>query len=369
MSIKKDDKRNTWYCYGYYKDLQGKSHQYKKRGFKTKSDAKNYEHDLLIKLKSSIPSITLDELVIKYHTDYVVYGVKQATLISCESYYRSHIKDDLGNIKVCDINRILITQWVTKKASLIKKNGKPYATATIQKMQEILSKYLTYAVRQGYIEYNPCHSVPRFKRPDEIKEKDINFWEVDTFKKFMSEVNESKWQDVFTFMFYTGVREGELFALQWKDIDFNKSTCSITKTATNKNLEGHVTLTAPKTKNSIRTIDLPKSLLDRLALRMEHEKKKDGYTLDYFVFGDIKPLSRQKLAKQLDYYISKSNVPRITPHGFRHSHASYLIKTGKIDDQLIADRLGHTVEELRKTYAHIYAESRCDLKNVLEDIF
>ena len=72
---------------------------------------------------------------------------------------------------------------------------------------------------------------------------------------------------------------------------------------------------------------------------------------------------------ELEDYIEKSGVPRITPHGFRHSHASYLIRSRQIDDQLIADRLGHTVEELHRTYAHIYDESRGDLKSVLDKLF
>ena len=75
------------------------------------------------------------------------------------------------------------------------------------------------------------------------------------------------------------------------------------------------------------------------------------------------------MADHLDVYMEKSGVPRMTPHGFQHSRASYLIRSRQIDDQLIADRLGHTVEEMRKTYAHIYEESRGDLKSVLNKIF
>ena len=62
-------------------------------------------------------------------------------------------------------------------------------------------------------------------------------------------------------------------------------------------------------------------------------------------------------------------VPQITPHRFRHSHASFLIRSDKIDDQLIADRLGHTVEEMHHTYAHIYEEARGDLKSILNELF
>lgn len=90
--------------------------------------------------------------------------------------------------------------------------------------------------------------------------------------------------------------------------------------------------------------------------------------MDYFVFGDIRPMSRTDLARKLEMYINISGVKRITPHGFRHSHASFLIMNG-IDDSLIAERLGHTVSELRKTYAHIYTEKQEEMKAKLDAIF
>lgn len=88
--------------------------------------------------------------------------------------------------------------------------------------------------------------------------------------------------------------------------------------------------------------------------------------MDYFVFGDIRPMSRTDLARKLEMYISISGVKRITPHGFRHSHASFLIMNG-IDDSLIAERLGHTVAELRKTYAHVYKSMRQNMKSILDE--
>ena len=90
--------------------------------------------------------------------------------------------------------------------------------------------------------------------------------------------------------------------------------------------------------------------------------------MDYFVFGDIRPMSRTDLARKLEMYINISGVKRITPHGFRHSHASFLIMNG-IDDSLIAERLGHTVAELRKTYAHIYTEKQEKMTAKLDAIF
>ena len=96
-------------------------------------------------------------------------------------------------------------------------------------------------------------------------------------------------------------------------------------------------------KTPLGLLILQNTLLDRFKNRLEKEKHKDGFTLDYFIFGDIKPVSRSDLARKMEYFIRLSGVSRITPHGLRHSHASFLIKS-KIDDSLIAERLEHTVQ-------------------------
>lgn len=370
MSVIKDKKRGTWYFHGYYRDVAGARHVYCRRGFSTKKEAKEAEHAFLVSCVNVRPAVTLDELVLKYHEDYVVMGVKEATLISNESYYKNHIKSDLGDVLLSKFTAPLITQFMATVSKKKQADGSPYSVATINKVKEVLSKYLTYAVRLGYIEYNPCRSVGRFKRADDYKlQQAPNFWEVSTFKYFLTFVDDPYWHDVFVFLFETGVREGEMFALQWSDVDLGSGTLRISKSITYKTRSASWRMTSPKTKNSIRRIDLQDSLLVLLRRRYAEESVKDGFSSDFFVFGGVAPLRRSRLAANLDLYIKKAGVPRITPHGFRHSHASYLIKSGKIDDQLIADRLGHTVEEMRKTYAHIYEEARGDLKAVLNEIF
>lgn len=369
MSVIKDKKRGTWYFHGYYRDVAGTRRVYCRRGFPTKKEAKEAEHAFLVSASVVRPSITLDELVLRYHNDFEVMGVKEATLISNESYYRNHIKEDLGSVQLSKFTAPLVTQFMASVAKRKQKDGRQYSVATINKTKEVLSKYLTYAVRLGFIEYNPCRAVGRFKRPADYDTKTPNFWEVKTFKYFLEFVDDPFWYDVFSFLFETGVREGEMFALQWSDVDLGSGVIHIRKSITYKTLGRSWAITSPKTKNSVRRIDLQDSLLALLRRRYAATSCLDGFSSDYFVFGGVTPLSRQALASNLDKYIKLAGVPRITPHGFRHSHASYLIRSGKIDDQLIADRLGHTVEEMRKTYAHIYEEARGDLRSVLNEIF
>lgn len=183
-------------------------------------------------------------------------------------------------------------------------------------------------------------------------------------------MDDEYWRDVFQFLYETGLREGELFALTWENIFFQERKIRIRQSISPKCIEKTIgyRIKAPKNQRSYRELDMQQSLYHILIKRLNHEKNKDGFNKSYFVFGDIKPLAQSTLARNLDYYIKLSGVKRITPHGFRHSHASLLIHN-KIDDSLIAERLGHTVEELRRTYSHIYEKERGDMKTKLDSIF
>ena len=369
MAQQKDTKRGTWFFHGSCKDILGKTVRYCRRGFKTKKEAKEAEHLFRLQMEESGPTITLNELRDLYQLNAGALSVKDSTLVTDRSTYDCHIKADLGELSLKAFTVPFLDKWRTKLANTKKPDGSAYAPATINKVMEALSRYFSYAVRLGYMEYNPCHSLPAIKgsRGPNAKKRPV-FWEQSTFNYFLSCVDDPYWYDVFLFLFGTGCREGEMFALQWADIDLGSGKVHISKTITSKTTTGKWALTSPKTERSDRYIDLQEALLVRLRARFSAEKKKDGFSSSWFVFGHLAPLSRTQLARFLDKYIELAGVPRITPHGFRHSHATLLIRSG-IDDQLIADRLGHTPAELRKTYAHIYADSRKEMIQKLNEIF
>ena len=181
MSVSKDKKRGTWLYHGYYRDATNARRQYCRRGFETKREAKEAERAFLEASVKVRPSITLDELVLRYHEEYEIMGIKEATLISNESYYRNHIQESLGRVQLSKFTAPLVTQFMSSVAKRKQKNGTPYSVATINKTKEVLSKYLSYAMRLGFIDYNPCMAVGRFKRPSDYNTKTPNFWEVLSF--------------------------------------------------------------------------------------------------------------------------------------------------------------------------------------------
>lgn len=371
MSVRKDSERGTWFYEGKIRKSDGSIKGYKKRGFKTKKQAKMAEMTFLKSIKEEHDSLTLQEVVDIYEQRLESLPIKESTLYSDLIYYNKHIKDFLGNRKVNEITPNIIEIWIGEFKEKKKDDGTSYKVNTINHAKSVLSKFMTYAKRLNLIQYNPVSAVPNLKDSNPVttkKDSEENFWELDEYNAFMNYVDDPYWIDVFSFLFQTGVREGEMFALTWKNVNLIKGTVFIAQNISNKTRTGKYIVVSPKNERSIRTIILSEQMKEMLNKRYQHQRKKDGFNRDYYVFGDVNPLSRNKLARNLDKYIDISGVKRITPHGFRHSHASLLIYN-KVDDSVIAERLGHTIEELHETYAHIYNDLRTEMKDKLDEIF
>lgn len=358
-------KEKKWRFRGKYKTPAGAWKNYDRGSWKTKKEAMEAEKEFLATV-TKLHDITLNEVYAQMEAHSMT---RESTIIGDRSYYDTHIREPLGNKKVCDIKIADVELW--KKDMLTKTklvHGKPagtYSIATVKHAKNVLSKTMNFAVRMGYAASNPCSMVTVRSDSAAVKTKPLNFWEPDEFQRFMQEVDDQEWIDCFNVLYKTGMREGELMALKWSAVDFTRHCINVRESVTAKTKQSAYAITAPKNANSVRRIDMQHSLESLLADRLEREKLADGFSLDYFVFGRIRPMPRSTLARYLDMYIARSGVKRITPHGFRHSHASDLISK-KVDDTLIAERLGHTVAELRKTYAHVYKNARRDLRDVLD---
>lgn len=131
----------------------------------------------------------------------------------------------------------------------------------------------------------------------------------------------------------------------------------------------------PKSKNSFREVLMPSHVIDRIAPLVKSNSPG-------FVFGGAKPLTPSNLARKFDHYINlankkliqdgKSSLPRITPHDLRHSHVSFIINKTKDGDltklYAIADRIGDTVDQVLKTYGHLFKSAQNTLINEIERV-
>lgn len=186
----------------------------------------------------------------------------------------------------------------------------------------------------------------------------MNFWTKEEFDKFIDAImNKQQSYMAFMTLFWTGIRIGELLALNVADVDFEKRTISITKSY--QRMGGRDVITEPKTPKSKRVIAIPQFLVVDL---------QDYVNSMYGVQGEDRlfPITKYYLEHEMQRGIKESGVKRIRIHDLRHSHASLLVEMG-FSPLEIANRLGHEkIETTLNTYSHLYPDKREQLADRLD---
>ena len=224
----------------------------------------------------------------------------------------------------------------------------------------IFKEVIKRAFLQNYITQEEYGKVQLILEPikddDSPTEKNVDFWTYQEFQKFYESIpDETIWKTFFWFLYYTGLRLGEILALKPSNIDYKKRILHI-----KSQLNRYNNITSPKTKLGIRDI-----LLDSTTLKMIQEYiAKNKIKQNDFIF----PISRTEIKRKKELYCQLAEVKKIRIHDFRHSHVSllinkYLENNLAIDFLTIAKRMGHSVQETMDTYAHMYPSAQ---KNIID---
>ena len=357
-------KRNgNYYIKGNIRKMDGTLAYYhrKANNVRTLKEAKNYEVDFLRKyqdIEVSKTQITFQALCDKYLKQYT--GVKNSSKIR-KTQLLKKICDNYGKEKINLITVKSLRKYIADQEA---RYSSEYCDAIFYALKNVFE----FAVYESYLEISPMAKVKRNVNINSVK-KEMNFWEQEQFNIFMQYVDNQEARTIFTFLYYMGVRKGELRALQWKDVDFVNNIVKIYKTAPQlaKSVDD---LTAPKTTNSNRNITMPNNVIKSLKEWKDTQKQIYGFNEDCFVFGFFRPEAPENMRRWLKNGIKAANedghdLPEIRVHDFRHSHASYLINnmSDKFTDFDIAKRLGDTISTLHSTYAHWFKQAD---KNIIE---
>ena len=158
-------------------------------------------------------------------------------------------------------------------------------------------------------------------------------------------------------LYWCGLRIGELFALTPADFDFKTGTVSVTKSY--QRIKGKDVITSPKTKKSVRVIQMPNFLVDEI---QDYLKQLYGVEDDSRIF----PLSKNQLKRAMEKGCKASGVKVIRLHDLRHSHVSLLIDMG-FSALAIADRVGHESIDITYRYAHLFPTRQTEMANQLNN--
>ena len=347
MKAEKDKKTGKWLIQYRYTDWQGKRRKSTKRGFATKREAEEWLRNFLITQKADF-DMKFEDFWKMYCAD-METRLREHTMRTKKYIVELKILPYFGDKRVNDITAADIRQWQNE---LIKMGYSPTYLKTINNQ---LSAIFNYAVRYYDLKSNPCAKAGSMGKS---KAEKMDFWTVEEFRKFIDSVmNKRLSYMAFMTLYWTGMRLGELLALNPKDVDLEKRTISITKSY--QRLGKKDVITPPKTPKSKRVITIPeflaadiKDYMDSLYDLQENDR--------------LFPITKYYLEHEMQRGIKESGVKRIRVHDLRHSHASMLIELG-FSPLEIANRLGHEkVETTLNTYAHLYPNKQTKLAERLD---
>lgn len=349
-------KGRTGYFYDVYKD--GKRHRSK--CFSTIKEAKLKEAEFLVSHGSSAP--TFAQLV----DEYLALNIpiwKESTIQTFTHRY-GKIAKRLGDIRIDELTMQQYNAFLHYLDTYTWRIGGKVKHYSNTYKREMVSCVRTIC-RYSELTYGVTTRIPYMVKRYKKSRKEMSFWTVEEFNRFIQEVKGIEYKCFFTFLMYSGCRRGEALALHFSDIDFAKKTVHINKTLAHKVKGVPRHDTSPKTESSIRTLPLTETAFKAISEMREYYFGKVENIALARIFGGTEPLDETTIDRKKDDAIKKAGVKRIRVHDFRHSFVSHFINSGA-DILQVSQYVGHSsAKETLDTYSHMYENKLSELVRLI----
>ena len=354
MAVYKDTEHNSWRVIYRYVDWQGNHRQTQKRGFLTRREALQWEHEQTNKVGAKLDMI-LESFVEIYSAD-IRRRIKESTWRMKENIISMKILPYLGNRKLNEIHAKDVIAWQNEMLNYRDEHGNPYSSVYLKTIHNQLSAIFNYAVKYYGLRENPAAKAGNMGKE---RQTEMLFWTQDEYAKFAEEMmDEPRYYYAFEMLYWCGIREGELFALTPADFNLEKGTVRINKSY--QRIGRRDVITDPKTPKSNRTIQMPDFLTNEIRdyLKMLYKPKDDER---------IFCLGKSNLNKHLKKGAEAAGVKKIRVHDLRHSHISLLIQEG-YSAVAIANRVGHESIDITYRYAHMFPSVQTEMAESLNKV-
>lgn len=247
MAYKEKDTKK-WSAQWFETTAKGEKKKRRKRGFETKREALEYERQKKLSSSRSM-DMKLSEFIEVYFED-KQNELKDRTMKNKRYMMEQHIIPYFGEQMLNEITASQIIQWQNEMQT------KGFSESYLRMIQNQLTCIFTHASRIYDLHTNPCKKVKRMGNSDS---RSLTFWTLDEYQQFIQTIEpQTRYYLIFEILFWTGCRIGELLAITKADVDFEKNRLSITKTY--YRTERQDVITEPKTKQSIRVVEIPEFL-------------------------------------------------------------------------------------------------------------
>ena len=201
-------------------------------------------------------------------------NIRYNTAKGYEGIIEHHIIPAIGAIKLRQLSSIHIQRMYNeikengRMQRGSKQNGKALSNTFVRRVHAVLQAALKQAVKERLIPYNPCENC---RIPPKDK-KEMTILPPEKIGRYLQEAEKYGVLPMFYLELSSGLRRGELLALQWSDLNVKERILTVNKQVTR--MEGELDVTEPKTKNSVRKVALSQQAVDLLV--QEREQHPDN---------------------------------------------------------------------------------------------
>lgn len=357
---------------------------------KTKSEVKQKAKEYLMKVENGYHD---PEKII--FNDYMEYWLKtyKWNKIEPSSYtrlyrvYECQIKNTIGRKYIGQITSKDIQKLIDDHANPPSKDIKPLAMSGLKRILQLLRPCFKMAVKEGIIYKNPCDDVilPKVsciqtetKVQFSLTDKELQQFQKAALSKYKTK-DEYCSRDAFVLLLIVnlGLRVGEALALEWKDIDFDKSIIYINKTIQSNiinfnsmhgnNATYNRIKKSAKTSSGVRVLQLNDTVIWYLN-ELQAYDKRHNINSKYVSCTNVGTLNTARnLQRSLDRIVRKTDIDNhVTLHTLRHTFGSTLLRK-KVGIEVISRLMGHAnITITYKKYIHSIQEEEAKAMNMIK---
>lgn len=338
-------------CYEITYVIDGK--QYRKSGYESLLDA---QIDLPNVIVDTSANTKLSVIIDDYMERHCKLLCKPSTQDLYKNYKKVHLQTLQNKIakevKKRDIENLMLD---------MKQKG--ISNKAINGVMTFIQAVFNYGVEAGYYKVNPIGKIK--KLPQE--KKPVRFLNEKQIQVFLECAKMDRFYPLFATAIYTGMRRGELLALEWSDIDFKNAKISVNK-------QYYKGIKQSTKTNKARSVDMSEALLEILK-----EHKKNCNVLTKFVFhnltgGTVHAYYMEEkhfhpLIKECNKYLDEENqITNFRFHDLRHTYATYLL-SNSVPVKYVQEQLGHSTAKMTlDVYASFMPSVKYDAINLLEKL-